>query len=377
MSQAGPSRDTMRTLEGLRFLSSVAIVLYHYAPYLTQGKSVDETPARDFYLFVDLFFVISGIVIGGKYVDLEFASGSYLSFLRARLARLYPLHAATLLFYVAIGLAVVYGGLQIADADRYDFSTLIANLLLVHAWGFTSHFSFNYVSWSISAEMFVYLTLPLWVAGARGLRFAWAGGLAFVAVLSILGHVWSFFWLRHGFFAMTYDFGLVRAIPSFAFGVWLSLYAPAIVARLSPGDLPTWLHFALAIVAGMLAVHANPNAIAMMFYVVAALAYFCDLEGEENLVSSRLLSAQGVYTYSIYMIHPVVITLFIGLLAPRWLGTSRLSSALCVGASLILTYALSRASYAYFETPLRKLINRGIGKGESIRNPVAPTSGEA
>jgi len=373
MSEAASSRQTMRTLEGMRFLSSVAIVLYHYAPYLTQGKSVDETSVRDFYLFVDLFFVISGIVIGRKYADMEFATSSYLTFLRARFARLYPLHAATLLFYVAIGLAVVYGGLQIADADRYDFSTLIANLLLVHAWGFTSHFSFNYVSWSISAEMFVYLTLPLWVGGARGLRFAWAGGLIFVAVLSILGHIWSFFWLRRGFFAMTYDFGLVRAIPSFAFGVWLSLYAPTIVAWLRPADLPTWLHFALAIVAAMLAVHANPNAIAMMFCVVAALGYFSDLEGKENLVSSRLLSAQGAYTYSIYMIHPVVLTVFMGLLAPRWLGTSRLSSALCVGVSLIVTYALSRASYAYFETPLRKLINKGIREREPIRHPAART----
>jgi peptidoglycan/LPS O-acetylase OafA/YrhL len=353
----GSRRDSLRSLEGLRFLSSVAIVIYHLAPYLAQVKSVDETAARDLYLFVDLFFVISGVVIGRKYADVQFPSKDYWRFLKARFARLYPLHLATLLFFVIVGLAVVYGGLQIAEADHYDFTPLIANLLMVHAWGFTSHFSFNFVSWSISAEMFVYFTLPLWVAGARGLRFAWAGGLVFVAVLSILGHAWSYFWLRHGFFAMTYDFGFVRAMPSFAFGVWLSLYAPLIASRVSRDHLAIWLHFALAVVAAMLAVHVNPNAIALMFYLIVAIALLCDLEGVPNVVSWRLLSSQGVYTYSIYMIHPVMIAVIMQLLLPRWVGTGRVSIALAAGVTFVATYALSRASYAYFETPLRKLVN--------------------
>ena len=48
------------SLEGLRLLASVAIVTWHYLHYL-------KLPAPRFHLAVDMFFVISGIVIAHVY----------------------------------------------------------------------------------------------------------------------------------------------------------------------------------------------------------------------------------------------------------------------------------------------------------------------
>ena len=152
------------SLEGLRFLSSVAIVIGHYVPY-----AIGETHwISRLHLAVDLFFVISGIVIANAYAGRIASPADWLRFILRRVARLYPLHLATLAFYVAIGALVWTHRVHPADAARYDASAIVPNLLLVHAWLPSGHSSFNYVSWSISAEFFVYLAFPLIAWAVRG-----------------------------------------------------------------------------------------------------------------------------------------------------------------------------------------------------------------
>ncbi len=53
-----------------------------------------------FNLFVDLFFVVSGFVIACQYFGRVSDAASIGRFLWRRLARIYPLHLATLAFYL-------------------------------------------------------------------------------------------------------------------------------------------------------------------------------------------------------------------------------------------------------------------------------------
>jgi peptidoglycan/LPS O-acetylase OafA/YrhL len=149
-------KDSMRalpSLEGLRFLASLMIVANHYLEYL-------NIPTEAVNLAVDLFFVISGIVIAMNYQGRISDFGSYFDFVRKRIARLYPLHIATLLFYVALGLVIATGKVTPENAEKYNPSQILPNLLMVHAWFPNGEISYNYVSWSISAEFFVYLCFP-------------------------------------------------------------------------------------------------------------------------------------------------------------------------------------------------------------------------
>ena len=141
-------------------MSSIAIVVGQYVPYVAATPLIGRL-----HLAVDLFFVISGIVIAERYADRITGTVDYFRFMSRRVARLYPLHLATLAFYVAIGVLVWSGKLHPVDAARYNPQAILPNLLLTHAWLPSGVISFNYVSWSISAEFFVYLAFPLilWV----------------------------------------------------------------------------------------------------------------------------------------------------------------------------------------------------------------------
>lgn len=82
-------------------------------------------------------------------------------FLRKRFARLAPMHYLTLGAYVAIGLAAPALGLSLSEPEKYDLACLPANVAFLQSTMACPHLSFNFPSWSISAEMICYLAFPL------------------------------------------------------------------------------------------------------------------------------------------------------------------------------------------------------------------------
>src|SRR5260370_14150393 len=103
------------SLEGLRLIASVSIVANHYFLYL-------RLPTQGLHIAVDLFFVISGIVIAMVYQGSIRNWASYFEFVRKRVARLYPLHLATLSFYVIIGGLIATGRIPPENAETYNLS---------------------------------------------------------------------------------------------------------------------------------------------------------------------------------------------------------------------------------------------------------------
>ena len=123
-----PPVPLLHSLEGLRLVASVGIASLHILPH------VGLNAPHYFALFVDLFFVISGIVIGGLYLDRMVSWSAYTTFIRRRLARIYPLHLATLLFYVLLGIGIVRYHVSVQDPARFDTGQIVPNLLLIQSW---------------------------------------------------------------------------------------------------------------------------------------------------------------------------------------------------------------------------------------------------
>ncbi len=154
-------------LTGVRAFAALWVMLLH----LTEVTSVllPEPVARGFalialpgFLGVDVFFVLSGFIISYNY-DAKFVGrvelGRYLRFLRARLARIYPVHLVLLLALVAVVRGVGVDPGAGIDPSRWSTAQLIESLLLIHAWvGHTG--AWNSVSWSISSEWLAYLLFP-------------------------------------------------------------------------------------------------------------------------------------------------------------------------------------------------------------------------
>ena len=153
------SREPTRLheLDSLRALAAIGVVGWHYASHF--GAAPLPSLMAPFYrhgdLLVDFFFVLSGFVLARAYWN-DQRSATFTNNVRDRIARMYPLHFATL---CAVGVMqwILVNRLSSPPFvylfnDTYDF---VLNLLLLNRTGLERGFSFNGPSWSISTEFVV------------------------------------------------------------------------------------------------------------------------------------------------------------------------------------------------------------------------------
>ena len=176
--------ETIPALTGLRGVAALGVVTYHFSNYWAPAGS-RHSASGPAYLGVDLFFVLSGFLMGINYGTL-FQGGwngdGFRTFLRRRFERIYPLYF--LLIALAFLLQRVH---QIGGWTKLP--ALISDILLLQSTGLATFFpqlggAPIGPSWSISTELVAYLLLPLLVAiVARGGRWREGGGF----LLSLLG----------------------------------------------------------------------------------------------------------------------------------------------------------------------------------------------
>jgi peptidoglycan/LPS O-acetylase OafA/YrhL len=163
-----PESGHLLHLDALRLIASAGIVIVHLSGFVDAGAWSEHfsfTMGR-LSLFVDMFFAVSGFVIAFVYSRKIQDASSYGSYLRKRLARLVPLHWATLAIFVLIDVLLRSRNIHVNHSEDYEWRCLPTNFLLLHSTGLLCpHASFNAVSWSISAEMIMYFTAPalFWV----------------------------------------------------------------------------------------------------------------------------------------------------------------------------------------------------------------------
>ena len=211
-----PQPVDIRSLTALRFFAALWVVVYHYWPNLSGGAM--PTLAARGYLGVELFFTLSGFILCHVYLDAVAAGGfRYGDFLWARVARIYPLHLATLAAVGVMALAAESLGRPV-DAHVLSWASLPANLTLTQAWGLAPQAGWNHPSWSISAEWFAYLSFPLFAwASLKLQRRPWMGA---ALALALLWGLYAAFAPLAGFSLTqaTIRWGGLRIVPAFALG---------------------------------------------------------------------------------------------------------------------------------------------------------------
>ena len=113
-------------------------------------------------LAVDFFFVLSGFVLAHMIIT---QSPGFGRFTLSRFARMWPLHFATLLPFIALYLNA---GTDPAGHLGMSFPALVGwNLTLLQAMGPVPELLFNGPSWSISVEFWLNILLLYWVVRFR------------------------------------------------------------------------------------------------------------------------------------------------------------------------------------------------------------------
>lgn len=328
--------DELLTLDSLRFFASLAIVAHHYKGFAAEGLGLLPLMDRfDFLtIFVDLFFTVSGFIIAYVYAGRITNGQSYFEFLRRRIARLGPLHWVTLAAYVLLGLTVANPG------GIYKWECLPANAALIHAWGTCSGLSFNGVSWSISAEIAMYLAFPLLLLLVRLKPIA---SLASVPViLLLLTFTTGGAWID----ALT----AIRAVPSFLMGIVIWHFRPKIPV---PSII---LVAALASLSAIGFLMVPKVALLPLVYLAVCAAVSLDISGKRGRIVTST-APLGQLSFSIYMLHPLAQTLLVVGLGERILhlkGWLRLPWIIAVACVVVFGSLLS---LRYFETPARRWLS--------------------
>ena len=351
-------------LDFYRFVAALGVFIFHL-------KLIDTgiSPAWNgsYGLFVDMFFILSGFVISYSYPSDARGVRAYSRFMIRRIARIYPLHLLSLLVFVVL---IGVGLERTARSTPLDF---LYNLLLLQAWGVTNHLSFNSPSWSISAEFFCYLIFPLLMLFARKLHpLALAAVVAGLYLVLAHGHlpIWQ---ERSQMYGANYDYGMLRALPSFLNGILL-----AILFRMSQPYRQKRVVFAGIAMFGIsvlvLNVFAKPD-LAILLFSCAILLTAVGESAFTEFPGARLLGRLGNTSYAIYMLHDAVL---IAAFKPlwTWLGLRPDQFGLFALACCVVLTIVADRTYAYFENPARRLVNRLADTGRVSSRKARPATAE-
>ncbi len=352
-------------LDFYRFVAALGVFIFHLK---NVDKGISPIWNGSYGLFVDMFFILSGFVIAYSYPTSSSGFRDYARFLLRRIARIYPLHLSTLLAFVGLAWIGISG--PTSHASAMDF---IHNALLIQAWGITDHLSFNSPSWSISAELFCYLLFPLlmWLAGrVSPLTLA----IIVACIYGIFAHGHLPIWAdRSQMYGANYDYGMLRALPSFMNGILLAvLFRQFRNYRSKPLALAGVLVFLGSVL--VLNVFAKPD-LAIILFSLAILLTAIGESAFTEVPGAAWLGRLGNTSYAIYMLHELLLIL---VFKPVWhqLGLqSGIFPLFALACCVVLTIAAG-LTYRYVENPARKLINR-LAPRSASREPIAPARVEA
>lgn len=224
-ADARPAAQNLAALTALRFPAALAILIHHCNGVFWPAAALGPLDAG-----VSFFFVLSGYILTHVYGGSVVGAVALRRFYVARIARIWPLHllclAATLLL------------VAVPEPEPFRAGALISNALMLHAWvPFDRYFfSYNYVSWSISTELFFYLAFPFLVRRSRVALLVWLCiSLAGVAALVLVSYedglpVWDTAYDRLSSTGLLYTNPLAR-IAEFMTGIVAARFVAARTRR--------------------------------------------------------------------------------------------------------------------------------------------------
>jgi peptidoglycan/LPS O-acetylase OafA/YrhL len=331
-------------IDGLRALAVLSVVLFHGGvPWFTGG-----------FTGVDIFFVISGYLIGGHiFSELRSGNFSFLRFYQRRAKRILPACYVVILFTIAVSMFL----LSPYEAAQLGRSALAATLSASNIlfWKTTGYFDMRselnpmLMTWSLGVEEQFYAIIPLLMVLLVRIRRDWL--LPSILVFCVLSFGMAQYELgAHPplvFYMLpprAWELGVGVALAVAELGVEHFAVPPKVGQFVSAGGLL----FILAPVFLLTVTTPFPGAAALPSVLGTAML----LAGPRNWINNRLLSLPpltfvGRISYSLYLWHWPLLAF------GRVVYGGKLSHA--PAACLVaLAFGAAVLSYYFVEQPFRK-----------------------
>ena len=314
---------------------------------------------------VDLFFLLSGFILSHQYLDRlgeKFEVRAFLTFIRLRIARVYPVHFVML--NVSLLLLIAAGALGVsinADSATRNPASYVQNLFLVQAWA-GQPYSWNGVAWSVSAEWFAYLLFPLFALVVFRARSTWHLAVALAAVVCVAVVFGAT--PREGSESAGPDFALARISLAFAIGCISQRLLPAVREKWAIGLWSPFAGITIVLVSCYLPVSNSGILLVGFSLLVTGLAIGVD--PVSKVLAIRPFVYGGEISYSLYMVHAIVFAI-----CRKFFPLSNESTGLIEGSgylalSFLSAFLAAAVTYHFIEKPGRRLIRGTPASGQSV-----------
>jgi peptidoglycan/LPS O-acetylase OafA/YrhL len=356
-------------LDGLRGIAAIFVALYHL-PFSYHLVSLSFL--RNSWIFVDVFFVLSGFVITHNYFGKIGNLNETAVFAIRRFGRLWPLHAALLVVFVALAtiklLVSYWGGVLVnyeAFGDTRGYISIMMNALLFH--GLWSDYNvWNYPSWSISSEFWTYLVFAGFCILTSRKSAMIAGPL--IAVLAAIVCVSCADSLET-------SPGLLRCIFGFFVGYTAHRLYSSNLVNMANGHPHYRKYIELATISLTLLCVAYVGStlwsfVAPCVFGLTVFVFAHELGFVSLILKGRTIQLVGTLSYSIYMIHAVFVLVVLSSVAlvEQHRGISLRNNGLIDFGSpwlmdvaavvyLISVVGAAVATYRFIEQPAYQLFN--------------------
>ncbi|MCE9956718.1 acyltransferase family protein [Aeromonas rivipollensis] len=391
--------QSLPLLTPLRGIAALMVVLFHARlllfPQWMESIAGHTQLIENGYLWVDLFFILSGLVLAHVYGE-TFTSPrriGYGRFLWLRLTRIYPLYFVTLVLLVGWELYKALHGVGFYAGPLFKMwewegmppfgspftpAEALPSALLLMQVVTDQGLTWNFAAWSLSVEWISYLLFPLLIplAVTRS-RWSHLAPLLALTVLASIVHSRGTLDVTSGALAVG------RGVSEFVLGLWL---LPRVRAAqrlpMMQRDLPLLIAFVLPFL--LMQFTMTPQRTLLLIGAYVLLIWIAAAQGERQspllrLLDNRFTNWLGDLSYSIYLLHALVLLTGCELahyLAPGltdwWFAqTNPLLGVVATLLMLAVLIGLSALSYNLLERPLQRRLRR-IGK---VRQPVMEQAG--
>jgi peptidoglycan/LPS O-acetylase OafA/YrhL len=298
------SKEKFLFLEPLRGIFALVVVIVHGGVIGSSSFLLgNELIVTNSTMLVDLFFQLSGFVIAYNYADRINGTATAFVFQFNRFLRMYPLHIVTFLCF-AVGFPLLEYAKELYTGNvgdhhafsNFDLFAIINNIFLTQGM-FEDKLTYNYPSWSVSAEFYTYATFAIVFAIFSSKASRVMTSIVLVVIAASILHFY------HSDYPET-RFALFRCMYSFFLGVLLYYIYDNFRIRVAP--IFVYLSFVLMFVCWYFA-----NYLSSLITPFTYSFIFLSLLWSETSVMKRLLCSPklvflGTISYGIYMIHAIV-----------------------------------------------------------------------
>ncbi len=172
-------------LTGIRAIAAYMVYVHHYNFFSqeTCGKTVHDFVA-ELHIGVTLFFVLSGFLIGFRYID--YKNFGFSNYMVNRIARIYPM------YFLLTTLSFLFFAITQQNNDWHSLKLYIANITFIRGFSDSLKFSGIAQGWSLTVEESFYFLAPLFFVLIRK-NIA----MLFVLPLLLIGLGWFYVFILH------------------------------------------------------------------------------------------------------------------------------------------------------------------------------------